>query len=724
MRTGTNDKQDRAAAPRRILAALVVLAAAAADGQPVARQPLGPPRAADFVELGDVSRPAEALESTREWTLPLVSVGAGTVKLGAGSKSARPAMIAIELRTGTAGVIASCRLNFPAASPQWQDCRLEVTEPLAGATLAVRTRDCGSGECYLSSPSLRAPAPAPRHDIFVILIDTLRADRLKTYNPRVTLGEAIDRFAADAVVFEQARSSSSWTRPAVASLFTGREVHMHRVHGWFDILPAELPTLAEGLQASGYETYAWSTNFHIIPKWRFGRGFDRFEFANVLKQRAPKVLARVREVLRSRDRTPSFFYIHLLDPHGPYMPEPRDHEAILAQPALLETLPDPARRDDPTSLGLYTRYLGEIRSVDRDLGGFFDELRRQGRYDDALIVLLADHGEEFWDHGGEGHGNTLYEEVLRIPLIVKLPKRERAGTRITTAVAIEDLMPTLLDFAGAPIPSPIEGRSLLPVLRGSGAVAGPPHVAFLQLFKGRLAAVVDEQQRKFILDPLSKNQLYDLTKDPAERLNLAAAQAQLADVRRAEIEKRLAAAESGWHVLACQGAQSEAVRLTVRGDVRAVGRIGLEREDVFRGTAGGVSTVRLRLRAARENREALSARFTGAELRREIRASRDADELAIDATPGAGLVVEFASRPLPYTMAPHVTLLRAAKQFALGGTEAKARPHPGQTPACNLKTDDTYVRIWYVPPPHSVDEAEVDEALKEKLRALGYDLEK
>lgn len=719
--------------PRRarfVRAAAVLLLWAAAgcrQDAPVVRRPLAQHRLLDFVELGNVSFPAEALDEAEAWTLPLDRTPAGSVKLNVGSRAGSPATIEVALQAPALRETPSCKLTFPAGLPQWQECRLQIATPLERPDIVIRARGCGKDACYVSSPLLREQGKSDRPHIMVILVDTLRADRLKTYDPTIPLGDAIDTLAKDSIVFEQARSSTSWTRTAIASLFTGREPHMHRVESWFDLLPQDLSVLTESLQSSGYETYAWSTNYHVIPRWGFGRGFDRFEFvpAAVIKQKAREVLPRIRETLRRHDRSPSFFYIHLLDPHGPYMPYDHDLEAVSKQPKLLDTIPDPRRRGDPTAVDRYARYLAEIRGVDRELGAFFDELRRERWYDDTLIVLLSDHGEEFWDHGGVDHGWTLYEEVLRIPLIVKLPGSRRGGTRVSAAAAIEDLMPTILELAGAAVPPGIEGRSLAAELSGAAAPPRPPHLAGLKVPRGRIAALVDEEQRKFILDPAVRDQLFDLRSDPRERRDLADARPELAAIRRAEIENKLAAATSGWHILACQGLASETVRLEVRGAIQSVNRLGLEREDALRTAKGGASAIlTLRLRPARESRAKLSERLSGAELKRQIRATRDADEVVVAPVPGGPLSVVMGSHPVPYTMAPHLTLLRPPKEVVLGGAEEKSRPHPGQTPACNLPFDRAYVRIWYVPPPHTLTSAEVDAGVKEKLRALGYDLSK
>ncbi len=427
----------------------------------------------------------------------------------------------------------TCRTD----SATWQPCRLRVAAS-SGAELEIRIDGPDSAEGLISSPLLRAAAAARRPPVFVVLVDTLRFDRLVTYEPSVPLGARLDELARDGIVFERAYSSSSWTRTAVATLFTGLDARSHGVLGRTDVLRPEIDGLPRALQRSGWRTVAWSTNTNVLPMWGLAEGFDVFVDLGARtwatnKTDAGTVFAAVCDELATEGDASSFHYLHLMDPHGPLTPPDADLAAIMADPGLANSLP--GKPCEPNDVEDYRRYLAEIRDLDGKLGAFLDDLKRRHLYDDALILVAADHGEEFCDHGWLYHGKTLYEEVIRVPVILKLPGNALAGTRLHEPVGLADMAPTILAALGASALRQPDGRNLWdPVarrLRDEGALQN----AVLEFESLHIESLVRDR-RKLIVDRDRGDKLFDLQVDPHERRNLLPAAKDEATGLRAALE--------------------------------------------------------------------------------------------------------------------------------------------------------------------------------------------
>jgi len=384
------------------------------------------------------------------------------------------------------------------------------------------------------------PSAERQPDVIVYLVDTLRADHLGCYGYGRDTSPRIDAFAAESVLFEDAVAQSAWTRPSVTSLLTGLDPHSHRVQERLDGLPESFDTLPEILRREGYQTAAFVSSAVITAKFGFGQGFDTF------RQRVKETIEPERptsewvneEALRwleQRDPDrPFFLFLHTLDPHMPYRPpEPfRRRLAPDADPraggveevvALRDGLRPTTAHDREEIPALYD---AEIAGNDAAFGRLLAELRARGLYDPLLLVFVSDHGEELFDHGGWEHGATLYQELVHVPLLLKLPRGVGAGRRIGEKVRQVDVLPTILDVLDGETPRGIQGRSLLPLLQ---APSRRPPAAFSSLdLDGRRIESVVLGDRKLI-HTLAHNQrpvgleLYDLASDPGERRNLAAA---------------------------------------------------------------------------------------------------------------------------------------------------------------------------------------------------------
>ena len=394
----------------------------------------------------------------------------------------------------------------------------------------------------LSLPGVTACSrPAP--DVIVILVDTLRADRVGS---RPGLTPFLDSLAATGVTFSNAYSSTSWTNPAVASLFTSRYPSQHHVSTYESVLTADEVTLAERLHAHGYRSLGVVANFRLLERFGFNRGFDLWVTRTGPASEAGKVSAKrvakdtfslydywfapTRYSRWARRRRPVLLYLHFMEPHAPYDPPAHVRARIAGAPppgvddAVANAKVVDIQRWDELSpqevARLEALYDAEVADLDARLARLFDGLRRRGLLDHAIVVFTADHGEEFREHGGLQHGNTLYQESVRIPLIVVGPGVP-AGRVVTDRVSLLDVAPTVLDLAGLPPEPRFEGQSLTSHFAGARAAD-----IVLQLLPTgqkvdvrRHAAALVHDDAKLLLPPKDSGrgpELYDLATDPRE----------------------------------------------------------------------------------------------------------------------------------------------------------------------------------------------------------------
>ncbi|MBN2054101.1 sulfatase [bacterium] len=372
---------------------------------------------------------------------------------------------------------------------------------------------------------LAAAANAQRKqpNVVLIVIDTLRADHLPFLGYKVDTAPFLTSLAADSAVFTHAYAASSWTAPATASILTSLYPFQHGVTMGMlatkelqkinpDIkinrIPDEIETLPETLKAAGYTTYAITDNINICEAEGFHKGFDRF--INHRYQGAETVAAELKEWLpeiRAQER--SFIYLHFNDPHQP----------------LHERAPWYVRRDSVRE-DMLAKYDSEIRYLDAHLKDLFTLF---GWRENTLVVVTADHGEEFWDHGGMGHGYSLYNEVIHVPLFFYLPGATRRGVVINHTVSTLDVAPTVRAILGLPPGERDAGVNLLPVIATPKMVVDERTV-FSHLLKtlpdglesGARAAVCQEWKvyNTYVGENQSTTYLFNLTADPGEQENL------------------------------------------------------------------------------------------------------------------------------------------------------------------------------------------------------------
>ncbi|HEX6884838.1 MAG TPA: sulfatase [Planctomycetota bacterium] len=332
---------------------------------------------------------------------------------------------------------------------------------------------------------------APPPHVIVISIDTLRRDALAAFAPEAGPLLALDRLARDSVRFENALSSASWTLPAHASLLTGLYPDRHGATDRRVTLASQVPTLAERLAARGYETAAFTGGGFLDPEYGLGRGFERYAAKTHGKQEraedAEGLLARVADYLDARrDGRPLFLFLHTYAVHNYY--DARDEAAVRARQtrlasrkAYVDCVLGRTSCPEETWETLEALYRAELELLDDAFARLVAELERAGLWHDAIVVLLSDHGEGFEPARGRiHHGGRLHADQLAIPLLVRVPG---VAPRAEAApVSLVDLMPTLLELTGTPVPPDLDGRSLAASLRDGTPLAPRPLLAMEHYF--------------------------------------------------------------------------------------------------------------------------------------------------------------------------------------------------------------------------------------------------
>jgi len=316
------------------------------------------------------------------------------------------------------------------------------------------------------------PASATRSrppNVVFYLVDTLRADHLSCYGQKPGLTPRMDALAADGVRFQNVTAQSCWTKPSVASIFTSLPPVEHACQDFGSKLVDSLDTLPECFQRAGYRVQGVVTNVYVKESFGYAQGFDEYKYLGDVP--AGTVQKELSTWLRGRPLEPFFLYVHTLDPHSPYQPPPE----FLSKPAQGRVMTEEQLRQlGPRSwtrppaewqpqLELARRlYADEVHYSDYCLGSLIDTLKELKLYDDTLIVVTSDHGEELLEHGLMGHNTSLYQELLEVPWILKLPKSQAAGTVVRDRYEHLDMAPTVLYHAGLAIPQQMRGCPFVP----------------------------------------------------------------------------------------------------------------------------------------------------------------------------------------------------------------------------------------------------------------------
>jgi arylsulfatase A-like enzyme len=396
----------------------------------------------------------------------------------------------------------------------------------------------------------RSSSRSDAANIVLIIADTLRADAFEDRTRADPARSGMARLAADGVRYSRAYAQSSWTRPSIATILTSLHPAEHTATHKMAPLPDEVTTLAEVLQGHGYWTAGIVTNINVAPIFGYDQGFGEYQYlepdfyfgatdsatrlaiykglrlarerlfgsyvyyANYY-QDAAVVDRAVDEWLAQDPPQPFLLLVHYMDPHDPYFEIPYNGHGIarVSTPSPAPAEAEELRRLYDTGVNYFDDYLARLLS----------RLDQKGLYDNTAIAFVADHGEEFYEHGGWWHGTTLYEEQIRVPLVVKRPQDSAGGTVESTRVRTLDIAPTLLVAAGVPVPREFSGADLFSPGRAS---QGEPMFAEEDLEGNVLAALIQDDWKIITANSgnprgLAPLELYDLARDPQERENLA-----------------------------------------------------------------------------------------------------------------------------------------------------------------------------------------------------------
>lgn len=401
--------------------------------------------------------------------------------------------------------------------------------------------------------------PEPPPNIVLVVIDALRADHLSQYGYHRETSSAIADFVASSTRFADCSSQAPWTNPSVASLFTGLHTARHRTNAFGAALPLELTTVAETLQDHGWYTAAISFNPGIRTELDFDQGFDSFDEYLGKSTSYPhmeEMISRVDTWLQTPPDNPFFLYLQPMNVHGPYRVPKEARSALVGRVPSREFryYHDPMggilnrgqveMRDQVTPSyleSLTDNYDTAVRYSTDQLAELFALLTRNGLYDDALIIVTADHGEELFDHGGFSHGFSLHRETLHVPLFIKLPGQTQGGV-VEAGVDLIDLFPTILEVGGIEADPNLDGKSMVSLIDGrdeSGADQERERLT-QTAWEGRCVArgissqgfrLVEIERDYEGLD--HRTRLYDLSSDPLELQDVSSKHPQVTrDLRR------------------------------------------------------------------------------------------------------------------------------------------------------------------------------------------------
>ncbi|HEX5760340.1 MAG TPA: sulfatase [Thermoanaerobaculia bacterium] len=484
-------------------------------------------------------------------------------------------------------------MTWSVTTPHRWERRVVDLGALAGQAVELSlaaTAEKDGTMAFWGAPAVRQRAAAttaqasagPPQAVILIQGDTLRKDHLEVYGYGRKTAPTLTRLAKEGALFHHAITQTSWTKAATPSIMTALYPSTHGVHQIPDRLPASATTLAELYRQAGYATLSFSSVSFTGQLTNLHQGFEELHESESTAGRAgPRGAKTAREYvdrlldwLDDHRDVPFFVYLHVFDPHSPYEPnhpydtmwaDPEGREEYLRQQeAIKKTVADAfmanrgmatpeelvAAGVDPAAFIRYSKdwYDGSIRGMDREIARLVERLREVGLGERAVIAFFSDHGEEFHDHGRMWHGQSVYGEMIRVPLIFWAPGRVPAGVEVEEPVQLIDVMPTLAELSGLAAPREVQGRSLGPLLGGKGWKRRPviaekqPMGATDHPAASESYAIVDANWKLIhnVVRPPEKPEfeLYDFYRDPLDQRDLAAAHPRVVE--------RLAQALGGW----------------------------------------------------------------------------------------------------------------------------------------------------------------------------------
>jgi hypothetical protein len=521
--------------------------AAALRGLTLGPAALGPAAEADAVEVavrdvavGGVARRALALGGQGgrlSFYLQLPAAAKLALSYGAPSGAGADVLVRVAVDGQPVRTIHTGR-----AGAAWTDEAIDLgaaSGRAARVDLVARGGDVAWAEPRVvvkAPPPPPAPAASARHRldrIYVWMVDTFRADKMHVYNPKTRVQTpTYDAFAADATRFAWAQVPGSWSLPSHASLLTGVYPSVHKAVAHRARLSADVPFVAEEMKKAGFQTAIFSSNGYVSSKWGFDRGWDISR--NFIRENLPNgadyLWKTAKTWVTAQIKRPEFAYLATVDPHVIYSPKKEFLAKYWNKPYVGPIKPS----QTGLQLGLikagklvpnatdkaYLEALhdGEISQSDASFGRFIADLKAAGVYDTSAVIVVSDHGDEFWDHGGVGHGHSLYQELVHVPLIIRAPGILPRGKVVEADVEAMDLYATMLELAGIKPGPKVQGTSL--VALAADEVGRSPRAALT--IDGTTARGMKVARYRLILGGPQKLELYDELGDQREQKNIAA----------------------------------------------------------------------------------------------------------------------------------------------------------------------------------------------------------
>jgi len=425
------------------------------------------------------------------------------------------------------------------AGKEWADAAVDLAA--AGGRAARIDLIARGGEVVWGDPRVvveaapRPPAGTPKRfdHIFVWMVDTLRADKMRVYNPKTRVQTPnYDAFAADSTRFEWAQVPGTWSLPSHASLLTGVYPSVHKAVAHEARLSKDVPFVAEEMKKAGFKTAMFSSNGYVSAKWGFERGWDAYR--NFIRESLPNgadyLWKTAKPWVMAGLRKPEFAYLATVEPHVIYNPKKQFLIKYWNKPYKGPIKPAKSgvqlgfiksgklKINDNDKAYLEALHDGEITESDAIFATFIADLKSSGLYDRSVIMVVSDHGDEFWEHGSLGHGHSVYQELVHIPLIIHAPGVFPKGKVVNADVEVMDVYSTLLDLAGIKQGPGVQGTSLVGL--ATDEVGRSPRAAFT--IDGQLARGLKVARYRLVHLGGQRIELYDELEDRREQKNLAA----------------------------------------------------------------------------------------------------------------------------------------------------------------------------------------------------------
>lgn len=600
---------------------------------------------------------------------------------------------------------------------RWFDERIDLKD-LAGkkGRLTFRVENVGDAEKGRATTALWSAArvlgpAAPGPNLLLITIDCLRADHVGAYGYDRATTPMLDDLAKKGIRFAKAYANAPMTLPSIPQIFTSR------------LFPSkDDPLLTSPIGHAGIANVAVVNNAWI-PLWLMQGGHadppGAFDALFTGSYDARKITDLALEWLSSHAQDRFFVYLHYLDAHTPYSPPPElvrqfadpSYDGEIGDTFADSDGADQGKYDDDDKKKIVALYDAAIRSIDGQIGRLLETLQQNDRLDDTVVVITADHGEEFWDHGRFFHGQSLYDELLHVPLIVKLPGGRSAGTVVDRPVSLLSVSPSLVEWAGLTRPPSFEGETLdgaiaAPQARGSALLA----TATQPQFPTRFAIRKDADKLIESVDT-GKRELFDVRQDPDERNDLSASAPQKGDALEGELDQtRDLLRQRGFQVRVVGAPGTDAkVAVELRSEPRSGTFLSVDRREAAGSPQLAVSPDGNALTfSAQAGSDPTGFRFD------RLRAPNN-----LSGTDVVKLTVQVDGAPA----APSSIALGAAGAALEGATVdlQQATLLTEQMPACAPPAEGVRVCLWQFPGEKVQALPEItDPKVREKLRALGY----